>query len=530
MRVQTWQYVLTAKHAGIKDAQGSAIAYGVYIPREGEKHRTTINADISTELGWLAHISDHTSPHHYDDLADMWRALHTQGYDPNSRLPAMVKAPSEGQAAVALRMHHCHGKKRPATPQATCCCSDFTIHRPPRGPTTTLIHRRYQPWAHARVLGGAPHKDSAPSRLGLPLPNSGRCPTHGSAHHGRSNQLAHGHGGRDRNPTRSSFFRDTPHKDPTPHAPPSSLKDMDLNNIVRGAHFAHCGGGAAVEKEAYIPSNWGITSHMCNGYSAAHNCGHSCKHVISGGGKLATNNAVPPKLPKEWSQLIPPSLYFAAMASSGNATLPSLHGRCAVHIGSGTGSMKRELMLTGAFVIGVAIKSTVDAGSRVEHTAVVADYDTFESRMDTLVESSIHGMGFRRADNDLIAFDADCATRSQITMNVNGRCRNPTTGHVDHTKPGAEEAARRDRIDGKAIQWMDSVLHAHSDTECIAKATAWPHGPEGWGFSETDAHTILISPPRGGTPVTPPSEKKTGSGPASYTSISAAKTTRFPVC
>ena len=85
---------------------------------------------------------------------------------------------------------------------------------------------------------------------------------------------------------------------------------------------------------------------------------------------------------------------------------------------------------------------------------------------------------------------------SQITMHMNGRCRNPTTGRVDHTKPGAEEEARRDRIDSKAIQWMGSVLHAHSDTECIANATAWPHGPGGWGFLDTDAHTILISPPR----------------------------------
>ena len=132
----------------------------------------------------------------------------------------------------------------------------------------------------------------------------------------------------------------------------------------------------------------------------------------------------------------------------------------------------------------------------MKHTTVVADYDTFEGRMGTLVENSIHGMDFRRAGSDLIAFDADCATRSQITMNMNGRCRNPTAGHMDHTKPGATEASRRDRIDSKAIQWMDSVLHAHSGTECIAKATAWPHGPGGWGFLETDAHTILTSPPR----------------------------------
>jgi len=194
--------------------------------------------------------------------------------------------------------------------------------------------------------------------------------------------------------------------------------------------------------------------------------------------------------------MIPPSLYFSALAGSGNINPPSLHGRCAVHIGSGTGSMKRALMLTGAFVIGIDIKPTVDAGSRVEHTKVVVDYDGFEGRMGTLVEHSVHGMGFRRADNDLIAFDADCATRSQMTMNMNGRCRDPTTGHVDHTKPGADEAARRDRIDSKTIQWMDSVLRPHSDAECIAHATTWPHGPGGRGFSDTDAHTILVSPPR----------------------------------
>ena len=74
--------------------------------------------------------------------------------------------------------------------------------------------------------------------------------------------------------------------------------------------------------------------------------------------------------------------------------------------------MMRALTLTGIFVIGIDIKPTVDAGSKVEHTTVVADYDTFERRMGTLVETSIHGMGFRRTDNDLIAFDADCATRS----------------------------------------------------------------------------------------------------------------------
>ena len=113
-RAQIWQCMLiTTKYIGMKCTQGSAIAHGVYAPREGGKHRTTINADISTELGWLARVGGHTSPHHHDDLANMWRALHTQGYEPNSRLPAMVKAPSKVQAAITLRVSHYHGEGRP---------------------------------------------------------------------------------------------------------------------------------------------------------------------------------------------------------------------------------------------------------------------------------------------------------------------------------------------------------------------------------------------------------------------------------
>ena len=496
-RTQTWRHMLTAKYTGMSDAQGSAIAYGAYVPREGGKHRTHINADISSELGWLAHVSGHPSPHHHDDLADMWRALQTQGYDPNSRLPAMVRAPTEVRAAIELKMHHCHGDRRPTqhlkllAATAALQSTGHLVTQPlpsysadvdrartlgyPVGPLTEPQLRLDWDY-HSRTLGEISGTD-------LPTVID------------RSNWPA-GMAGMIENPTRSSFFRDTPSEDPTPGVPPSSLKNMGLHNIVRGAHFAHCEGGAAVEKEAYIPSNWGITTHMCNGHSAAHNCGHSRKHVISGGGKSASNNAVPPKFPKEWSHMIPPSLYFSALASSGNINPTSLHGRCAVHIGSGTGSMKRALMLTGAFVIGVDIRPAIDAGTRVERTTVVADYDAFEGRMGTLIEHSIHSMGFHRADTDLIAFDADCSTRSQMTMNMNGRCRDSTTGHVDHTKPGSEEAARRDRIDSKTIQWMDSVLHSHSDDECITHATAWPHGPGGWGFSDADAHTILISPPR----------------------------------
>ena len=175
---------------------------------------------------------------------------------------------------------------------------------------------------------------------------------------------------------------------------------------------------------------------------------------------------------------------------------PSLHGLCAVHVGSGTASMRRALALTGLFVIGIDIEPTVHAGTRQEHTTFVADYDDHEGRFGALVETSIHAMGFLRSDTILIGFDADCKTRSQMTMNMNGKCRDGTTGRVDPSKPGSDEALKRDRIDRKAVAWMDSILLPHSDTECIAHALSWPHGPGGWGFSEEDAHTLLISPPR----------------------------------
>ena len=120
--------------------------------------------------------------------------------------------------------------------------------------------------------------------------------------------------------------------------------------------------------------------------------------------------------------------------------------------------MKRALALTGVFVIGIDFKPTIDAGSRAEHTTVVADYDAFEGRMGTLVENSIHDTGFRRADNDLIAFGADWATRSQITMNMNGRCRNPTAGHVDYSvgrsvvgRSRAVARARESRSVGRSV-------------------------------------------------------------------------------
>ena len=97
-------------------------------------------------VGWLisATIPPHTTTATWPIC--MWRALHTQGYDPNSRLPAMVKAPSEVQAAIALRMHHHHGKKRPAqrlkpVRQAPAQRQEAGSCKPPRGKRTeTAVH------------------------------------------------------------------------------------------------------------------------------------------------------------------------------------------------------------------------------------------------------------------------------------------------------------------------------------------------------------------------------------------------------
>ena len=194
--------------------------------------------------------------------------------------------------------------------------------------------------------------------------------------------------------------------------------------------------------------------------------------------------------------MIPASLYFSVLVGADLVGPGSLHGKCAVHVGSGTGSMRKALQLTGAFVIGVDIESEVDAGTRIEHTSYVADYDRHEGRFGPLVERAIHRFGFTRSDVVLIAFDADCSTRSRMTSNMNGKCRDSVTGKPDISKPGGVEARNRDRIDKQAIRWIDSVASSHSDAECIANATKWPPGPGGWGLSAEDAHTILTSAPR----------------------------------
>ena len=158
--------------------------------------------------------------------------------------------------------------------------------------------------------------------------------------------------------------------------------------------------------------------------------------------------------------------------------------------------MRRALQLTGLFVIGVDIEHTVETGTRAEHTSYVADYDSFEGRFGVMVEAAIHRLGFSRADVVLIAFDADCSTRSRMTSNMNGKCRDMISGQADCALPDGAEAHRRDRIDRLAVQWLDSILHSHSDATCVANAVRWPCGPGGWGLSDEDAHVLLTSAPK----------------------------------
>ena len=242
--------MLTAKYIGTKDAQGSAIAHGVYVPREGGKHRTTINASVSTELGWLARVSGHVSPHHHEDLANMWRALHTQGYEPNSRLLAMVKALSEIQAAIALKMNHCHGEGRP---EAHLALLSAVVALQSTGHLVTQPFSSYnKDIARARSLGYSVGPLTRTqllrdwnyhSRTLADVQRTGRPTTVDRT------QCPPDMVGTLENPTRSSFFRNTPQNASTLQAPPSSVKDMDLHNINRGAHFAHCGGKAVVKKK-----------------------------------------------------------------------------------------------------------------------------------------------------------------------------------------------------------------------------------------------------------------------------------------
>ena len=181
---------------------------------------------------------------------------------------------------------------------------------------------------------------------------------------------------------------------------------------------------------------------------------------------------------------------------TGAMDLPSLFGYCAIHIGSGTGSMKRALQSTGIFVIGIDQHETIFAGTRKEHTTYVADYDKCQGDIETLIIHALHIFGFQQHQVLMISFDADCTTRSIMTINMNKKCRDASSGHADIHMPGGQIALHRDNIDMKIMRWIDSISESHTDSEIVARATRWPSGPGGWGYSHEDTFVLLTSPPR----------------------------------
>jgi len=81
-----------------------------------------------------------------------------------------------------------------------------------------------------------------------------------------------------------------------------------------------------------------------------------------------------------------------------------------------------------------------------------------------------------------------------MTINMNGMRRESSTGHVNTDKPGGDEAERRDRIDTKATQWLDSSSRRTRAQSASPRPSPGPTGRD--SYSHEDAHTILAPPPR----------------------------------
>ena len=113
-----------------------------------------------------------------------------------------------------------------------------------------------------------------------------------------------------------------------------------------------------------------------------------------------------------------------------------------------------------------------------------------------LIMDALRTFGFQSHHVLLISFDADCTTRSIMTINMNKKYRDALTGHADVRKSGGQDALIRDNIDMKIMRWIDSISESHTDREVVARATRWPPGPGGWGYSHEDTSVLLTSHPR----------------------------------
>ena len=187
--------------------------------------------------------------------------------------------------------------------------------------------------------------------------------------------------------------------------------------------------------------------------------------------------------------------------------------------------MRRALQATGLFVTGIGNHAEIDSGTRTATTQYAGDYDDHEGRFGDLVEDAIHTFGFRRANVVLIAFDADCTTRSRITTNMNGD--HTITGDADLSKPGGQKARTWDRIDKQITQWIGSIVTGHPDEECIAKPLAGLRA-QAVGSSQRKTRTSSCCHPRDGRAGIPRSSRKTANEHGVASERAPLHTTRHP--
>ena len=498
-RQQIWHAAMTAKYTDMTSPDNRSIAHGVYIPRgDGRKSAMLLNNDPAAELQWLSQFSeDANSPFHNPHVSRFWSQAQQCGFDGTNRTPVLRRTPIEITRISRQHNHHSSPQDRKqciANTKAIIASLQSSGHLI-TSPLPTYTHDIEQAKALGLMIGTLTEAQLTAdwqyhdrTVLNTTPPSVTARPR--TPWNPRLLVMLE-------NPSRSTLFRNKRRKRHS--LTQSSVKHWGLHHVTRGAAHAHCSGGTTWLKEAYLASNWGLPLHMCNGDSPRHNCGCSRNHKISPAGKLETDNSPPSstrEFRKGWTHYIPNNLYMNTLSMTGALDLPTLFGYCAIHIGSGTGSMKRALQTTGIFVIGIDRCQIISTGTREEHTTYIADYDTCQGDIETLIMDALHVFGFQPHQVLLISFDADCTTRSIMTINMNKKCRDAMTGHADVRKPGGQEALLRDNIDMKIMRWIDSISAPHTDREIVARATRWPPGPGGWGYSHEDTFVLLTSPPR----------------------------------
>ena len=274
-----------------------------------------------------------------------------------------------------------------------------------------------------------------------------------------------------------------------------------LKSLNRGSTYSHCSDGACWEKHAYILSNWIIPNHICDN-AASLNCGYKTRHPCCAWDRPASpsSQAASIRMRHDWVLTLPTNLYVKSLAAAGHFNSPhtvdALRHKFAIHLGSGTGSMKRSLLPLGIFVINIDKNFVTQTAFRDEHASIVTNFDHWEHNFPDLALRAIHTYGFAKSDVIMIAFDPDCKTRSVGSRNTNHKYRDPNTKLPQPDLIGYDESITRDRIDLAIIKWLDSISRPHQDSECIDNITRWPSSTGSWGIDAAHLHTCLTCPPK----------------------------------